>query len=60
MLGDATRAPFPDGAFEVVLSAYFTDLVPLSRLLPEVRRLLDQVRDLGADLGLGCRTGLLR
>lgn len=40
LVADATRMPFRDGAFDVVVSPFFTDLAPLSRLLPEVQRVL--------------------
>jgi SAM-dependent methyltransferase len=40
LVADATDLPFLAGAFETVLSPYFTDLLPFSRLLPEVRRVL--------------------
>jgi carnosine N-methyltransferase len=40
-VADATRAPFADGEFSSLVSVYFTDVVPLSRLLPEVWRLLE-------------------
>ncbi|RYH11509.1 methyltransferase domain-containing protein [Tropicimonas sp. IMCC6043] len=40
LVADAARLPFTDGQFDTVLSPYFTDLMPLSRLLPEMRRIL--------------------
>jgi SAM-dependent methyltransferase len=40
-VADATCAPFKDREFSSILSVYFTDVVPLSRLLPEIWRLLE-------------------
>ena len=40
VVGDACHLPFVADLFDVTVSPYFTDLVPLSRLLPEVRRVL--------------------
>ena len=39
-VADATMAPWPDGAFSCLASVYFTDLIPLSKLLPAAIRLL--------------------
>jgi SAM-dependent methyltransferase len=39
-VADATCAPFEDGELSTIVSVYFTDVVPLSRLLPEIWRLL--------------------
>ncbi|MEN8150834.1 MAG: class I SAM-dependent methyltransferase [Planctomycetota bacterium] len=39
-VSDAGELPFPAGTFDAVLSPYFTDLLPFSRLLPEMRRVL--------------------
>ncbi len=40
VIGDARHAPWPDSSFSCVVSAYFSDVLPYSVLLPEVRRLL--------------------
>ncbi len=40
LVADATCLPVRDGAVDVVLSVFFTDLVPLSKLLPEALRVL--------------------
>ena len=40
VIGDATRLPFEAEQFDAVVSDYFTDIVPLSNLLPEVARVL--------------------
>jgi SAM-dependent methyltransferase len=39
-VADATAMPFADESWPVVVSVYFTDVVPLSKLLPEVWRVL--------------------
>jgi len=39
-VADATAMPFVDESWPVVVSVYFTDVVPLSRLLPDVWRVL--------------------
>jgi SAM-dependent methyltransferase len=39
-VADASHTPFADGTFSVIVSIFFTDLIPLSRLIAEVRRLL--------------------
>jgi carnosine N-methyltransferase len=39
-VADAAAMPFPDGAFPRIVSVYFTDVIPLSKLLPELWRLL--------------------
>jgi carnosine N-methyltransferase len=38
--GDALAAPFADGSMAAIVAAYFTDMVPVTRLIAEVRRLL--------------------
>jgi SAM-dependent methyltransferase/uncharacterized protein YbaR (Trm112 family) len=40
-VADATAMPFADGSWPTIVSVYFTDVVPLSRLLPEVWRVLE-------------------
>lgn len=40
LVADATQIPFADGSFDAVVSPYFSDLIPFSRLLPEVWRVL--------------------
>lgn len=40
VVADAGQTPFPNACFDAVVSPYFTDLMPLSRLLPEVYRVL--------------------
>lgn len=40
-VADATAMPFRDASWPTVVSVYFTDVVPLSRLLPEVRRVME-------------------
>jgi SAM-dependent methyltransferase len=40
VIGDARHAPWPDSSFSCVVSAYFSDVIPYSILLPEVTRLL--------------------
>ena len=39
-VADATRLPVPDGSQAAIVSVYFTDVVPLSRLAPEIARAL--------------------
>lgn len=39
-IADATCTPFFAGSWPTIVSVYFTDVVPLSRLLPEIWRLL--------------------
>jgi SAM-dependent methyltransferase len=39
-VADATALPFADRSWPLVVSAYFTDVLPLSRLLPELWRVL--------------------
>jgi ubiquinone/menaquinone biosynthesis C-methylase UbiE len=40
VIADALSLPIPDASLEAVVSIFFTDVIPLSRLLPEVRRVL--------------------
>jgi len=40
VVGDARHAPWPDGFFSCIVSAYFSDVVPYSMLLQEITRLL--------------------
>jgi SAM-dependent methyltransferase len=40
VIADALSLPIPDASLEAVVSIFFTDAIPLSRLLPEVRRVL--------------------
>ena len=40
VVADAGHLPWPSAHFDAVLSCYFTDVVGLSRLLPEVTRVL--------------------
>src|SRR5262249_37011337 len=40
VIADARALPIPDASMEAVVSIFFTDIVPLSKLLPEVRRVL--------------------
>jgi SAM-dependent methyltransferase len=40
VIADAISLPIPDASLEAVVSIFFTDVIPLSRLLPEVRRVL--------------------
>ena len=40
IVGDALASPFADQTFDLIASVYFTDCVPPSELIPEVRRLL--------------------
>jgi len=40
VIADATRIPYADNQFDAVFSLYFSDLVPFSRFIPEVRRVL--------------------
>lgn len=40
IVGDAAALPFLADSFDVVVSHYFTDMVPLSLWLPEVQRVL--------------------
>jgi carnosine N-methyltransferase len=40
-VADATAMPFEDASWPAVVSVYFTDVVPLSRLLPELWRVLE-------------------
>lgn len=40
-VADATAMPFQDESWPVVVSVFFTDVVPLSKLLPEVWRVLE-------------------
>ena len=40
LVADATDLPFLAGTFDAVISPYFTDLLPFSRLMPEVHRVL--------------------
>jgi ubiquinone/menaquinone biosynthesis C-methylase UbiE len=40
VIADALLLPIPDASLEAVVSIFFTDVIPLSRLLPEVRRVL--------------------
>jgi SAM-dependent methyltransferase len=40
VLGDATTMPVPDHSCDAVVSVYTTDAIPLSSLLPELRRVL--------------------
>ncbi len=40
IIADAGRIPFGEAVFDAVCAIYFTDLVPLSRLLPEIHRVL--------------------
>ncbi len=40
ILADAVRMPFADHQVDTVFSLYFTDLIPFSQLLPEIRRVL--------------------
>jgi SAM-dependent methyltransferase len=39
-VGDACALPVEDGAVDAVVSVFFTDVVPASRLFPEVARVL--------------------
>lgn len=39
-IGDARHSPFPDRSFQLLCSLYFTDVVPIDELLPEIKRLL--------------------
>lgn len=39
-LADVARLPFADSFFDCIVSVYFTDIVPLSILIGEVKRLL--------------------
>ncbi len=40
VIADALSLPIPDASAEAVVSIFFTDVIPLSQLLPEVRRVL--------------------
>ena len=40
-VADATAMPFADRSWPLIVSVYFTDVVPLSRLLPEIWRVLE-------------------
>lgn len=40
VVADAARLPLPDGSISAVVSAFFTDVAPLSSWLGEVRRVL--------------------
>jgi ubiquinone/menaquinone biosynthesis C-methylase UbiE len=40
VIADARALPIPDASLGAVVSIFFTDVVPLSKLLPEVRRVL--------------------
>jgi ubiquinone/menaquinone biosynthesis C-methylase UbiE len=40
VIANALSLPIPDASLEAVVSIFFTDVIPLSRLLPEVRRVL--------------------
>jgi SAM-dependent methyltransferase len=40
VIADARALPIPDASLEAVVSIFFTDVIPLSKLLPEVRRVL--------------------
>lgn len=42
LLADSLNAPFNDSSISCVLSIYFTDVVPLNSLLPELKRLLSE------------------
>ncbi len=39
-IADAGSTPFPDQSFSTIISVYFTDVIPLSHLMPEVCRIL--------------------
>lgn len=39
-VADATAMPFQDESWPVIVSVFFTDVVPLSKLLPEIWRVL--------------------
>jgi SAM-dependent methyltransferase len=52
IIADGTALPLETGSIHVVLSVYFTDVVPLSKLLPEMKRVL-------ADDGLFVHFGTL-
>lgn len=40
VIADATRLPHADKSIDLVLSVYFTDVVPPAKLIPEVKRVL--------------------
>ena len=40
LVGDAQAVPLPASAVSAVVSVYFTDVLPLRKLLPEVKRVL--------------------
>lgn len=40
VVADASVLPFPDGSFDAILANYFTDILALSKWLPEARRVL--------------------
>lgn len=40
VIAEALSLPIADASLEAVVSIFFTDVIPLSRLLPEVRRVL--------------------
>jgi SAM-dependent methyltransferase/uncharacterized protein YbaR (Trm112 family) len=40
VIADALSLPIPDASLEAVVSIFFADVIPLSRFLPEVRRVL--------------------
>jgi carnosine N-methyltransferase len=39
-IGNARNIPLPDNSISAIISIYFTDLIPLRNLLPEVKRTL--------------------
>jgi SAM-dependent methyltransferase/uncharacterized protein YbaR (Trm112 family) len=41
-IGDAQNIPLPDRSLSAIISTYFTDLIPLRNLLPEVKRTLKE------------------
>lgn len=40
VVADASVLPFPDGSFDTILANYFTDILALSKWLPEAKRVL--------------------